>query len=69
VFGTEELLWGEAAGASKNRWACGVNEVGCVVMRSGPRGRSGRDDIRKLLKNGKNVWRNGGKRGNNRRRW
>jgi hypothetical protein len=45
------------------------DKVGCVVMRSGPRGRSGRDDIREFFKNGKNVCRNRGKRGNNRRRW
>jgi hypothetical protein len=52
LFGTKELLWRLAAGTSKNWWAFGVNKVGCVVKRSGPRGRSGRDDIREFFKNG-----------------
>jgi hypothetical protein len=36
VFGTEELLRRKAASTSKNGWAFSVNEVGCVVVRSGP---------------------------------
>jgi hypothetical protein len=36
VFGTEELLRRKAANTSKNGWAFSVNEVGCVMMRSGP---------------------------------